>query len=112
MTRYLPDSTELRIFKSIASASLTPEKNVSLTLSSDDAQMTEDKLLSVFNEGWSMPWVAIPDTTRAAEVRSEIADGQAAGEIMKVKVKSSKKEYLSGGTIYTMSNGLKVVVKP
>ena len=112
MTRYLPDSTELRIFKSIAAASLRPEKNISLTLTSGEGQMTEDKLLAVFNEGWNTPWVAKLDSAHTTDVRNETVDGQAGGEVVKIKVKSVKREYLSGGTIYTMSNGLKVVVKP
>ena len=111
-SRYLPDSTELRIFKSIASASLNPEKNISLALFSDDTLMTEDRLHSAFNEGWKTPWTAKQDSVRTSDAVTEAADGQASGEVAKIKVKSSKKEYLSGGTVYTMSNGLKVVVKP
>ena len=112
MTRFIPDSTELRILKSIASATLSPEKNLSLTLVSDDARMTEDKLVSAFREGWESPWATPDKTSDPAFVISGQEELGEQREVPRVKVRSSGKEYISNGTLYTLSNGLKVVVKP
>ena len=111
MTRYLPDSTELKIFKSIASASLDPHDNLSLTISLKDSQMKPDSLKTIFNEGWSAPLTAFMGPSDAVFSDQAHVWKQEPSEVVKVKIKSSKKEYLSGGTIYTLSNGLKVVVR-
>lgn len=111
MTRHLPDSTELKIFKSIASASLDPHDNLSLTLSLRDAQMTTDSLKAIFHKGWSAPLTAPAGPSDAVSSGQTQVWKQDPSEVVKVKMKSSRKEYLSGGTFYTLSNGLKVVVK-
>ena len=110
MKRFVPDSTELRIFKSIISASLPSDRNLSLRCSHAGSSMTPDTLRTLFAAGWSRPCVETVDADTSA--RAGIRDINVPAEPVKVKIKSSKKEYLSGGVLHTLSNGLKVVVKP
>ncbi len=105
MTRYIEDSTELKIFKSIAAASVTPDANLSLLCSVPEGSLTREKLLSIFTEGWNK---TAEETVSAS---SQTGYSLTLPET-KIKVKSSKKEYLSNGTIMTLSNGMKAVVKP
>lgn len=110
MKRFVPDSTELKIFKSIVSASLPPDRNLSLRCSSAGHSMTSDTLKALFAAGWDHPWTEAEEAD--ATDRTGICEINTPAEPVKVKVKSSRKEYLSGGVLYTLSNGLKVVVKP
>ena len=107
MKRFVPDSTELQIFKSIVSASLPSDRNLLLRSTS----VTPDTLKSLFLAGWSRPWI---DKTEGADTtgRSELCQITFPAEPVKIKIKSSKKEYLSGGTQYSLSNGLQLIVKP
>ena len=107
MKRFVPDSTELKIFKSIVSASLPSDRNLSLQCTS----MASDTLKSLFSAAWCRPWT---DKTEGADSasRSDICQITFPAEPVKIKVKSSKKEYLSGGTMYSLSNGLQLIVKP
>ena len=110
MTRFVPDSTELKIFKSIISASLPLEKNLSLRCSLDGLSMTPDTLRALFTAGWQYPRVVAKEA--GASEKSGVCNVSMPAEPVKVKIKSSKKEYLTDGTLHTLSNGLKVVVKP
>ena len=110
MTRYLPDSTSLKIFKSIAAASLSAQDNLSLALNSVAGQMSADELKSIFVDGWNNPRIPQLQQQLSDSVASPAEQGSTPP--VKVKIKPSKKEYLTGGTLYTLSNGLKVVVKP
>lgn len=109
--RFVPDSTELKIFRSMVSASLPSDRNLSLRCSSDGHFMTPDTLRSLFSAGWAHPWTDKRERTDTAG-NSGISQINMSAEPVKIKVKSSRKEYLSGGTMYTLSNGLRVVVKP
>ena len=85
MTRELPVETELTIFKSIASASFKPDKNLNLTCVTPDGRMTSYDVFGIFNYAWSekvdFPYESVaPPMASASE---------------KIKIKSVKKEYLT-----------------
>lgn len=104
MTRHIADSTELKIFKSIVSATLTPEANLSLQCSFPQGKESADDLVGIFARGWQN----VPDES---EQKAGAAGMTISFSDTKLKVKSSKKEYLSGGTMLTLSNGMRVVFK-
>ena len=101
MTRSLSGEEELAIFWSIASASFKPDMNVTLSCTTPDEQMTAERLSEIFGSMWEenidFPYEqGVPSLVSEAE---------------KIKVKTVRKEYLTGGSIWTMSNGLRVIVK-
>ncbi len=99
-SRHIPDTTGLKLLNGFASALLDVEKNLSVTCSGFECRAD-----SVFMAGWNMP-----DTARY--VRTEATDMPVLPlEKPKLKVKSVKKDHLSGGSIITFSNDVKVVYR-
>lgn len=105
MTRQIEDTTELKIFKAIVSATLTPETNLSLSCSLPHGENLTEDLAVVFAEGWH-------NTSDAPMPGSDSLGTTISFADTKLKIKSSRKEYLSGGTLLTLSNGMRVVFKP
>lgn len=103
MSRSIPDTTELKIFKTIVAAALDPMNNVSVCGVGTGAGMDEKALFSLFGKSW----MASDSLARPSEIRVPSMCDPAE----KIKVRSIKKEYLSGGTLWTLSNGFRVVVK-
>lgn len=101
MTRDIPTDKELDVLKSMNEASFKKDANLKLTCGTTDKGLTEAQMYEIFCEGWTSdtPW-SYPSDTLALPLPVE-----------KMKVKSVRKEYLTGGSMWTMSNGLKVVVK-
>ena len=104
MTRHIADTTELKIFKSIVSATLTPDANMSLLCSLPQGNESADDLAAIFAHGWQNAPEEPVQEVGGAGMTISFSD-------TKLKVKSSKKEYLSGGTMLTLSNGMRVVFK-
>ena len=101
MTRLLSDEKELEIFRSITSASFKPDMNLTLSCVTPDDQMNAEKVKEIFDSMWEekidFPYEhGVPSLVSVAE---------------KTKVKTVRKEYLTGGSVWTMSNGLRVIVK-
>lgn len=99
-SRHMPDSTGRELLNDFASALLGADKNLSVSCSGFDCDAE-----SVFAAGWSRP-----DTVHY--VRTEASDMPVIPvEKPKIKVKSVKPDHLSGGSIITFSNDVKVVYK-
>ena len=101
ITRELPVERESAIFNSIASVSFKPDKNLNIHCVTPDGRMTSYDVYGIFNDAWSekvdFPYESVTPLLASA---SE-----------KIKIKSVKKEYLTDGSIWTLSNGLRVIVK-
>lgn len=97
-SRQLPDTVGLRLFNDFASAFLDETRNLLVECSGIDGNLED-----IFSEGWSRP-----DTSscQTAAVRS-----QAILQDSKVRVRSVKKDFMSGGSILSFSNGVRVVYK-
>ena len=101
VTRSLSAEKELDIFKSIAAASFRKDANLILACMTPDGRMTSEDICGIFNDAWSEDVVFpcknfVPSLVPVSE---------------KIKVKSVRKEYLTRGSIWTLSNGMRVIVK-
>ena len=103
ISRILPDSTECALFHSIVSSSVDGGKNLTIRVSADSAAISAESMEETFDTSWKSP------SRREAAVRQMPRMMAASG--IKIKVKSSKKEYLSGGTMMTLSNGIKIIYR-
>ena len=101
ISRAVQDSTELKLFSNIAAATLDDARNLTLTCSAGLDAVT---LQECFMKGWAEGHADAPPAAVASQLNLP-------GPSAKVKVKSSKAETLSGGTVWTLSNKLKVIFK-
>jgi len=104
-SRELSDSTELALFNSIVSTSIDRTRNLVLECRAGEVCPPADEIREIFESAWDS---ALADDKTAVEYES-VPSLPVLCE--KVKVRSSRKEYLSGGMIWTLSNGFKVVLK-
>ena len=97
----LTEDVELKIFNSIAAASLDPHRNI--TLKCDIPYADIAYLAEVFETSWGAAGYNTPSEIPGPfEIR--LPDQQ-------IKVSSMKKEYMSGGSLWTLSNGMRVIFK-
>ncbi len=101
-SRNLPDTMRQRLFNDIAKALLDGSVNLTVT-SPEDPYIVKEAFEAVWASAASEPGLYMrkpsPDTLAA------VAPGP------KVKLKSSRKEHVSGGSVWTFANGFKVVYK-
>ena len=102
--RVLEDSTELRLFNSISSALLDPERNLTVEYSSS---MPADSVKAIVDRAWN-----------SAEVFPDPAEDGNSGSYPyfvyagpKARLKSEKTDHMSKGLEWTFSNGFKVVYR-
>jgi hypothetical protein len=105
-SRDLAQEDELKIFNSIVSASLDRKSNLTLEYSTSDKSVSDGFIAELFESSWDAGHVGVE-----ASMQNKIL-GTSASTTETLKLKSSKKEYMSGGTVWTLSNGFKVVIKP
>ena len=101
MTREIHREMELSLFSSITSASFKPDSNLVLSCVTPDGRITSDDVYGIFNDSWA-------EKISFSYPASKPYLAQASG---KIKVVSIKKEYLTGGSIWELSNGMRVIVK-
>ena len=100
--RALADSTELRLFNSISSALLDPERNLEVSYTHP---MQEDSLRAIVKENWSSAKEFTRKTYSSDDILPfEFYDGP------KLKV-VEKTDHMSKGLEWTFSNGFKVVYR-
>lgn len=102
-SRNLPDSMRLRLFNDIAMALLDSSANLTVRCNGDSLV-----LRTVFDSVWRAS-VAKPGLHPSAMNMTDTVSFP--GPSPKVRLKTSKKEHVSGGTIWTFSNGFKVIYK-
>lgn len=103
LSRNVPDTTMLRLFSKISSALLDGSGNLSVYTKGTDFE-TRPVFDSVWRAGGRCTEI-IQQSYSAADTMAFPGYGP------KVKIKSVKKDYLSGGEIWTFSNGFKVIYK-
>ena len=102
-THRLDDARELALFNGFARALLDSARNLTLRFDLPVPQQEDTVLRQAFTEGWELadgpaPAIAgLPDLRYAARTR--------------VRLKSEAAEPLSGGRLWTFSNGIKVIYK-
>lgn len=102
-SRNLPDSMRLRLFNDIAMALLDSSANLTVRCNGDSLV-----LRTVFDSVWRAS-AAKPGLHPSAMNMTDTVSFP--GPSPKVRLKTSKKEHVSGGTIWTFSNGFKVIYK-
>ncbi len=101
-SRALPDTMRQRLFTGIAKALLDGGRNLNVCSSVDTSRAK-----AVFDSAWTAS-AAAP----APAMRINRADTlNFPGTAEKVKIKSIKKEHVSGGSVWTFSNGFKVIYR-
>ena len=104
-SRELSSDVEKKLLGSVASASFVADRNLTLKYASDTLLLTADSLKGIFARSWEMARVRVPEITGVSLVpHLPVAES-------KVKVKSVRKEALSGGSMLTLSNGMKIIVR-
>ena len=102
--RRLDDERELALFNGFARALLDPERNLTLRLDLPRTDVDRDALRRTFTDAWTAEAddtpadaAGLPDLLYAARIR--------------VRLSSEAPEPLSGGRLWTFSNGIKVIFK-
>ena len=101
VNRRLDDETERALFNGFAAALLDSAANLTLRFDVPDEGADPAGLLHAFNQGWqqAMPDVFQADTPALVQARG------------KVRLRSDVPEPISGGRLWTFSNGIKVIYK-
>lgn len=102
-SRRLADSTELRLFNGISYALLDSCRNLSVRYSAD---IEQDSMRALFTGAWK---VRSDSTVKSSHRVSDIPQHQPTG--VKMKVKAVKTDPMSGGMVWTFSNGFTVIYK-
>ena len=105
LSKELSDETESCLLASVASPSLDGNSNLTLICSSDSLKVSADSLTALFKSVWQKASLTEPEKTAYVNVPHLPAPET------KVKIKSTKKEYLSGGSVWTLANGMKVIYR-
>lgn len=96
--------TELRLFNTVISALLDGKRNLTVECrAGEDSNMASPYLRELFSSSWTK------ETDFVSKQPVDSIPLPPAGE--KIKVKSVKREHMSGGEIWTFENGFKVVYK-
>ena len=102
-THRLEDERELDLFNGFTRALLDPARNLTLRFDLPVQPGDADTLRQAFRQGW-----AAPDDTPAHRPASPAERTVPAG---KVRLSADAPEPLSGGRLWTFSNGIKVIYK-
>ena len=103
-SRRLEDDLELQLFNSIVTASIDGTRNLTVEYVTGRDDVSDELIRELFRSSWTSG-----NTGCVGEDVKQEPSLYGPGE--PVKVKSQRKDPLSGGTVWTLSNGFKVVVK-
>jgi len=102
-TKVFSAEIESGLLSSFASALIDPRRNVTLTVDSPSVTYSKAEMVSLFRSGWSAA-----DSNREVQ---KVKDIKVEMPVNKVKVKTETAEPMSGGVIWTYSNGMRVIYK-
>ena len=101
--RNLPAEQERELLKNFSSAILSPSSNLRITVSTPSVQLSADELLHIFTSSWK------------PELGYEVPCGPSCAvpalKQKKSKLKNSITDPVTGGSVWTFANGLKVVFR-
>lgn len=105
-SRNLADTTELRLFNGIVSALLDSTKNLTIDYVQGRFQDASPDVKAVFDSTWRADFVRLTQTQDAGIKVPELP-----GPGEKVKLRLTKTEPMSGGQMWTFTNGFRVLYK-
>lgn len=103
-SRDISPGTELKLLADISSSLLDGSRNLKVECASA-GDIPADSLRTVFEKAWTAAYNAPESVAYGTDSLPEWGPGP------KVKVKSGRKEAVSGGTIWKFSNGMTVIYK-
>jgi predicted Zn-dependent peptidase len=103
VSKYLTDEQEKDLMCKVASASLDVNRNLVLSCTCSRGDVKADSLKSVFEAAWQREQdaAALPEVYQNAP-HLPVTEAKA-------MVRSIKKEYVSGGSVITLTNGIRVM---
>ncbi|MCR4860394.1 MAG: hypothetical protein K5910_07005 [Bacteroidales bacterium] len=105
ITRRLEDERELGLFNGFAQALLDSTRNLTLRFDIPDQGLGHSGILGSFNRGWAHP---APPQAYKANFGDTLSLYQPAA---KARLRAETAEPISGGRLWTFSNGIKVIYK-
>ena len=106
--RSLPAAKEAELFNGFVSALFDSYENLSITVDTPDDVVSRDRVL----DAYMLPWSRTSEASKMMAYISHAADTLKLAEPgERVKMKSETADPVTGGTMWTFSNGLKVVYK-
>lgn len=97
----LEDLRELELFNGFAQALLDPDRNLAIRYELPVAGMDSIGTMAAFHDGWEKG-VAVPGERKAAEMSVPST---------RLKIKSESADPVTGGSMWTFSNGLKLIFR-
>lgn len=97
-SRNLPDSMRLRYFNGITGALLDGTSYLSVSCPGDSSEVRR-----VFDSAWESAEAWVPSRSVGMDILP--------GKTEKIRIRSVKKEPVSGGSVWTFSNGFKVIYR-
>lgn len=107
-TRDVPVSRERELFNSFVSALLDRSKSLELGCVSPGETVSRDRALNAFNSGWDS---SSDGVSREYAVNNSDTLGLYVPKKVKAKLKRTVPEPVTGGELWTFSNGMKVIFK-
>ena len=104
MSRELDDQVRLQMFNNIVSTAIDGRRNLVLEYMTEGDE-TPDDIKDVFLSAWN------PGKYALAQQPSDEGSPALSGPSEPMKVKKIQKEHMSGGKMWIMENGFKVIVK-
>lgn len=108
LSRSLPVDKELPLLNDFMSALFDKKANLSLYYSSPSDNFSEKDMLSTFEASWDLAHRAVWVDKKGRAAADTLHMVKPTG---KAKIKTETKEPLSGGDMWTFSNGMKVIYK-
>ena len=102
-SRNLSDDVHLKIFNSIVSASLDDNRN--LTLECVGGDLSQERIAEVFGKAWNSGHKVVRDSIKAVQPLALYP-----APAVPVKVRSFRKEHMSGGEIWRLTNGFRIMI--
>lgn len=108
LKRDLPVETDAGLFNKFLSVLFDSYENLSFTVDTPDAQVSRDRVL----DAYMLPWSRNGEASKMLAYVPHAADTLKLAEPgEKVKMKAEAADPVTGGTMWTFSNGIKVVYK-
>ncbi len=106
--RIIDDAVELELLEKISSALLDDKLNLSLQVSTNRADICADDLRENFENAWKQDYVYDFNSWYGKDLEVEVPILE---KRSKIKLRSIRKDAISGGELWTYSNGIKVIYR-
>lgn len=107
VSKAVPDETQLKLFNDMADALIDGKRNLTVTSIANNTVYDEGRLYNAFYAAWSDSYY----NPSPLDAFYEKPDFNWPGYGPKVKLQDSKIDPMSGGTVFTYTNGFRVIHK-